>query len=165
MLEEFEPVMQRHIDKLCKKLSDGSSPETGSAPRNMAQWCEFFTFDVIGAFAFGQKLNMLGSNENHFIMDALHKYSQLMGVYLQVPDLSKLGLEQIAGVLTTWTNAQKAWKAWINDFATQVLDTSLGGDSGIFANFVKARDAEGKKLKMEELWAEGVFLFLACQWS
>lgn len=161
VLEEFEPMMLHYIDKLCSRLSEGSTPHIESNPRDMAQWCEFFTVDVIGSFAFGQKLGMLDSSENHFIMNALHRYSQTMGVYLQIPDISKLKLERISGVLTAWTKSQKAWRSWTTAFADQVLNAAAGGEKGVFSHIVAARDGEGNQLKMEELWAEGTFLLLA----
>ncbi|KAF1975779.1 cytochrome P450 [Bimuria novae-zelandiae CBS 107.79] len=160
-LEESEPMMLQYIQKLCTKLSEGSTLQEASEPRDMAQWCEFFTVDVMGSFTFGEELGMLESSENHFVMDKLHKYSGMMGVSLQIPSLAKLKLERILGFLTTWTRPQRLWNAWTSAFAARVLNTEPGCAKGIFPHIVAARDRRGNQLKIEELWAEGSFLLLA----
>lgn len=161
-LEQFEPMLLHYVEKLCAKLGEGSTSEHESEPRNMAQWCEYFTLDVIGSFAFGQELGMLDKPENRFIMDTLHKYSQTMGIYLQMPSLSNLRLEHLLETLFAWKKSQKAQRKWIAAFIAEVMGATAGDSKkGFFPHIFAARDQGGNPLRFEELRAEGAFLLLA----
>ena len=160
-LQGFQSVMLQYIDDFCEKLGAESTVERDSSPRNMIQWAEFFTLDIISDFAFGQKLNMMGSATNRFIIDTLHQYSWTMGLYEQMPSLAKLKVDQIARLLFTCSASQIAWTKWSRDFGARVLKPRSAKRVGIFSNIINAKDPSGRSLPHQELWAEGSFLMLA----
>ena len=57
-----------------KKAAGGWGPA-----QNMADWCNYLTFDIMGDLCFGKAFNMLEKPDNHFAADmigmAAHRHS------------------------------------------------------------------------------------------
>ncbi|KAL9623632.1 MAG: hypothetical protein Q9160_002088 [Pyrenula sp. 1 TL-2023] len=157
----FQSRMLEHIDMFCDNLGESSASEHYNAPKNMIQWCEFLTLDVTSDFVFRRKTNTLNGSENRLILDMWHKYNRLMGIYVQMPWISKLRLEALLERLLSCTASQIRWNTWLQQFIATVLDQNGDRPSGIFSAFLTAKDKDGQPLKRAELWAEGSFLMLA----
>ncbi|KAK9249657.1 hypothetical protein V1507DRAFT_438802 [Lipomyces tetrasporus] len=70
--------------------------DTGwSVPKNMAQWCDYFTFDVMSELVFGTSYDLLNDAQNHFIIDGIVAHMQRFGFLLHFPGLEKIKMNYI----------------------------------------------------------------------
>ena len=74
----MEKYILANVRTFCTAL--GSSPrmlsekeEKGgwSKPQNMADWCSYLTFDVMGDLCFGKAFEMLEREENRHVIDLI----------------------------------------------------------------------------------------------
>lgn len=63
-LKASGPIIVRHVDRWIELLCEGSGPEGWSPTRNMAEWVDFLTFDIIGDLCFGETFNTKEPKEN-----------------------------------------------------------------------------------------------------
>ncbi|KAL8822413.1 MAG: hypothetical protein Q9191_006853, partial [Dirinaria sp. TL-2023a] len=52
-IQAAEEFIIEHVDRWCDMMLDGDN-EGWSAPRNMAHWCDYLTFDILGDLCFGR---------------------------------------------------------------------------------------------------------------
>ncbi len=94
--------MEKYILHSVRTFTDGlktnrwnstvkSSGEKGWGPaQNMADWCNYLTFDIMGDLCFGKSFNMLAKADNHFAADmigqAAHRHS-IVSPFLSFPSL------------------------------------------------------------------------------
>jgi len=57
--------------KTNESIESHSSPGLWSSAQNMADWCNYLTFDVMGDLCFGKAFGMLERNENRHVVDLI----------------------------------------------------------------------------------------------
>lgn len=57
--------------RLCSPADKGERPDGWSAAQNMADWCNYLTFDVMGDLCFGKAFEMLEHEENRHVIDLI----------------------------------------------------------------------------------------------
>jgi hypothetical protein len=76
-LRNSEPFIQENIARFCDLLA----PKEGkkwSDKKDMAKWCTWLGFDIMGDLAFGKRFNCLESEENRYIPEAISSASVYM---------------------------------------------------------------------------------------
>ncbi len=72
----MEKYILANIRIFCEKLGSGHPRMVKwkgewSAPKNIADWCNYLTFDVMGDLCFGKAFEMLEREENRHIIDLI----------------------------------------------------------------------------------------------
>lgn len=68
----MEKYILGNVRTFCSQLSPNTSSEKGwGLPQNMADWCNYLTFDVMGDLCFGKAFEMLDHNTNHHVIDLI----------------------------------------------------------------------------------------------
>ena len=77
-IRTMEKYILANVRTFTKALGQKSSVYTNekpdgqwSAAQNMADWCNYLTFDVMGDLCFGKAFEMLEHPENHHVIDLL----------------------------------------------------------------------------------------------
>ncbi|KAI0014481.1 cytochrome P450 [Xylariaceae sp. FL0662B] len=84
-----------------------------AAPVNVSDWFYWFTFDVMGEFAFARSFGMLQDEKWHFAVQLLRKAMSLLGPFSPVPWIA-----QIAFYITPWMFIVRDWLSmmqWCRD--------------------------------------------------
>ncbi|KAI1412243.1 cytochrome P450 [Hypoxylon sp. FL1857] len=100
---EYAEVLASQIEKLAQQ----------GAPVNVSDWFYWFTFDVMGEFAFARSFGMLRDEKWHFAVRLLRKAMSLLGPFSPVPWIA-----QIAFYITPWMYVVRDWLAmmqWCRD--------------------------------------------------
>jgi cytochrome P450 len=124
---------------------------------------DFFTFDVMSELTFGKSYNLLGSSENHYIIDGVLGQMQRFGFLLQYPLVEKLRLNRLL-----FPNA-KAKAMRFNAKSRQIMEERKArGERGaatnndVFSHLLAANDSEtGQGLSIQQLWVESNLLIIA----
>ncbi|OCL05749.1 cytochrome P450 [Glonium stellatum] len=132
-----------------------------SAPWNMANWCNWLVFDIMGDLVFGKAFGMLESPTNRFAVDlvgnAAHRHL-ICGTHLIIHrwHLDKILFRKIAANREKYMQYSKGQAA---------ERTKLGLDvdrKDFFYYLLNARDPEtGKGFSNNELWGESNLLIIA----
>ena len=97
-LAEYE----EHINDYGQQLERHIAATVGQ-PINMSQWFYFFTFDVMGDFAFAKSFNMLQDEKWHYAVLMLRRALTLLGPLSPVPWLIQLAFSiPIIPVVRDW---------------------------------------------------------------
>jgi hypothetical protein len=68
----MEKYILGNVRTFCSRLGKSKSGEKGwGIPQNMADWCNYLTFDVMGDLCFGKAFEMLEHEENHHVIDLI----------------------------------------------------------------------------------------------
>ncbi len=108
-------------------------------------------------------MESLETLKHRFIIDVMHFYSRVMGIYEQMPGIAKLRLEY--GFLSvrrlfdfnTAAQEQNQWKDWKDGFSASILQKDQSQQENLISAMLRSRDI----FPLSELWAEGSFLMLA----
>ncbi|KAK4946002.1 hypothetical protein LTR10_014804 [Elasticomyces elasticus] len=109
-LRGYEERIRGYNDLLIRKLD-----ESGGQPLDMAQWFNWYSFDVMGELGFGSSFNMLSSGETHWAIKILNAGMDPIGLCFP-PWLFRV-LIAIPGLSGDW------WK--FNDYAASQLDARI----------------------------------------
>ncbi|TLD04773.1 uncharacterized protein PgNI_09075 [Pyricularia grisea] len=66
-----------------------------TAPKNLAHWCDYFTFDVMSQLVFGTLYGLLTSSDNHWIIGGVLSQVRRVGFCMQLPEIEDLGLHKL----------------------------------------------------------------------
>lgn len=91
---EYAELLASRIETLAHEKS----------PVNVSDWFYWFTFDVMGEFAFARSFTMLQNEEWHFAVTLLRKAMGLLGPFSPVPWIA-----QIAFYITPWMFVVRDW--------------------------------------------------------
>lgn len=100
-LSVYEARVTEYGETLAARIS-GLAIE--GRPVNVSDWFYWFTFDVMGEFAFARSFNMLRDEKWHFAVRLLRKAMSLLGPFSPVPWLA-----QIAFYITPWMFVVRDW--------------------------------------------------------
>ena len=79
-LRDYEGRISDYTHELIEEISTRSGNTM-----NASAWFNYWSFDVMGDFAFGKSFNMLKTGRNHFAIDWLESSMYLLGVFSPVP--------------------------------------------------------------------------------
>ncbi|PWY74301.1 putative cytochrome P450 [Aspergillus heteromorphus CBS 117.55] len=100
-LKLLEPTLLRTVDRLCSRLAerqDDFSPayqttdDGWTCPKNMSEWCDYYTFDVMTELVFGRSLHALEKPDYHFILDDMLAQMRRVSILTELPAIEPLGL-------------------------------------------------------------------------
>ncbi|KAK4663060.1 hypothetical protein QC763_600690 [Podospora pseudopauciseta] len=100
-MRDYETRVYHHAEVLAERI-EGLSRQ--GKPINASDWFYFFTFDVMGEFAFGQGFEMLQSQKWHWAVRLLRRAMGLLGPFSAVPWLA-----QVAFYVTPWMWIVRDW--------------------------------------------------------
>lgn len=162
-IREFEPIIIHHAKMFVKRLISSPDPESAgkwSKVWNMTENCRHMAYDIMGEFGFGQTFGLQTSEENHFIIDAIHVAVARAGVYVQYPQLQKWNLDKIF-----YINAWKMRSKFFELMGRMVHERVAEGKHAkkdLFSFVIDVKDPEtGRSLTETELAAESRFLLIA----
>ncbi|EFX00659.1 cytochrome p450 monooxygenase [Grosmannia clavigera kw1407] len=75
-LHDYEPRVARYTDQLLEQI-DAHVGQTF----NLADWFNFYSFDVMGDLSFGKSFNMLQHGVRHYFMKSLHSDMDNLGLF------------------------------------------------------------------------------------
>ncbi|CAF9905510.1 MAG: hypothetical protein ALECFALPRED_001001 [Alectoria fallacina] len=105
-LHDYEDRVGMYSQELKERIS-----KSAGKPINMTAWSRYFSFDVMGDFAFGRSFDMMRNGKNHFIVDIIRQGMAVIGPFTPVPWLFIIG-KSVPGLanrwkrLLAWTTAQ-----------------------------------------------------------
>lgn len=79
-LRDYEGRVTGYTHELIDKISTFSGNSM-----NASAWFNYWSFDVMGDFAFGKSFNMLKTGKNHFAIDCLERSMLLLGIASPIP--------------------------------------------------------------------------------
>ncbi|KAL2837526.1 cytochrome P450 [Aspergillus pseudodeflectus] len=75
-LRDYEPRVSRYSDQLISVISKNLG-----RPLNVADWFNYYSFDVMGDLAFGESFNMLIDGKDAYILKKLHADMKSIGLF------------------------------------------------------------------------------------
>lgn len=69
----------QHVDRWCDMMLDGDN-QNWSAPKNMAEWCDYLVFDILGDLCFGRSFESTQPEGKHARekLASMHKFLAFM---------------------------------------------------------------------------------------
>ncbi|KAL4752592.1 cytochrome P450, partial [Aspergillus terricola var. indicus] len=141
--------------------TDNDNSDGWSAAKNMAEWCDFFTFDAMSQLVFGTSYHLLNSTDNHWIIDGVLGQLRRISFLNQLRELEDMKLDRVL-----FPDARrKAFR--FAGMGRQIMETrknKMGDDTknDLFGKLLAAKDPEtGKALSHRQLWAESNTLIVA----
>ena len=162
-IREFEPMILHHSKIFVKRLISSPDPESvgkWSTVWNMTDNCRHLTYDIMGEFGFGQTFGLQTSDENRFIIEAIHIVVSQAGVYVQYPQLKKFNLHKIF-YMRSWRMGAKFYDL-IGRMVHERVTKGTHAKKDLFSFVIDVKDPEtGQGLSETELAAESRFLLIA----
>ncbi|KAL4905800.1 hypothetical protein BDW74DRAFT_184864 [Aspergillus multicolor] len=146
--------------------SPSASRSTGegdswSGAKNMAEWCDFFTFDIMSRLVFGTSYNLLGDASNHWIIDGVLGQLRRISYISQLPEAETLKLDRVLFPNARRKAVQFSLKSREIMEARKNKDVSESKND-VFSKLLAAKDPEtGEALSHGQLWAESNLLIIA----
>ena len=94
---------------------------------NVTAWSSYFSFDVMGDFAFGRSFQMMDSGKNHFAVGIIRQGMAVIGTFTPVPWLFILG-KSIPGLARDW----KRLLAWTTEQMKSRMEVRYCGPLGYY---------------------------------
>ncbi|EOA91200.1 uncharacterized protein SETTUDRAFT_177837 [Exserohilum turcica Et28A] len=135
-----------------------------SAPKNLAEWSDFFTFDVMSQLVFGMSYHMLTDATNHWIIDGVLGQMRRVSFLTTLPELQEMRFHHIL-----FPEARKK-AIRFSGKSREILETRRarektdtdGFKDDLFSKLLTAKDPEtGESLSQAQLWAESNLLIIA----
>ncbi|RSL93663.1 hypothetical protein CEP52_013142 [Fusarium oligoseptatum] len=149
-LRKFEPFVQEKIDLFLKQLMDPKS--FNGTVKNLSEWFNFLSYDIMGHLAFGKGFNMLTSDEHHYVQPLIEQFQHRGSVIGTAPWLERFGLARI--LLGNMMRKQKLFREYATVQAAERIARENRGDGidDIFRLLMQAKDKEtGETMPMEEI--------------
>jgi cytochrome P450 len=172
----FEQYVLGHVEDLVDRIGArlNHSKEVGSswsAPLDMAAWCNWLVFDIMGDLVFGRSFGTLGDRpENRNGIFLLGRAARRNYTIAAMPTLMYTGAEKVVPILRGLYADRAKYLAFGKH---QVMErTKANAQSGsplmesgrrdIFSFLLNAKDPEsGQGFHQNELWMEGNTLIVA----
>ena len=145
------------------KMSPDPDAKGWSEPKNMADWANYLSFDVLGDLCFGKPFGAMDREDNRFVLDLISTAAYFHNVNGQMPMIKKLGLDSLL-----FGNIKSRREKYMAYSKQQMAERSKQGVEGqrrdFFHHLLKARDPEtGQGFGPLELWGESNVLLIAGQ--
>ncbi|KAH0558333.1 hypothetical protein GP486_005004 [Trichoglossum hirsutum] len=170
-MRAMEEHVLNHIQIFCDKLggstkhsaaaTNGHAEPEWSAAKNMADWCNYLTFDVMGDLAFGKAFDMLEKPDNRFALSLVGNAAQRHLICGTQPLLHTLHLDKF--LFHKIAAGRERYMAYSKAQAAERMKLGVDADRrDFFYYLLKAKDQEtGKGFGMAELWGESNLLIIA----
>ncbi|KAK0737977.1 cytochrome P450-like protein [Schizothecium vesticola] len=164
-IKEVERYILANIRTFCDAIGDlgrvVDEKKGWSAPKNMADWCNWLAMDILGDLCFGKAFHMLDRPDNRYAVDLVGVAAQRHLICGTMPIVDKLSLDKVIFKKIAAGRAQ--YMAYSRGQLTQ--RTALGDETDrrdFFYHLLKARDPEtGQGFSTPELWGESNLLIIA----
>jgi cytochrome P450 len=165
----LQPHIVQVIRTFCNAVADVQTSGTSekkhqaawSTPRNMADWANYMSYDVLGDICYGKSFDTLQSEGNRFAVKLVGMSSQFHYLNAQMPRLKKLGLDRF--LFQTLRAERQRFMAYSRDRLAE--RRKIGTDTDrrdFFYYLLKAKDPEtGEGFATQELWGESNVLLIA----
>lgn len=100
-LKAYEARVAEYAETLAARIADLANE---GKPVNVSDWFYWFTFDMMGEFAFGRSFGMLRDEEWHPAVKLLRRALSLLGPLSPVPWLGQIGF-----CVTPWMSSVRDW--------------------------------------------------------
>jgi cytochrome P450 len=169
-MKGLEQYVLGHVQDLVDRIDEAvksAEPEKAqwSDPLDMASWCNWLVFDIMGDLVFGRSFGTMGEKpENRRGIFLLGRAARRNYTVAAMPALISTGLEKYLPVLRGLYLDRCQYLAFGKK---QVMERAKDGfqDDGrkdIFSFLLHAKDPEsGEGMPMPELWMEGNTLIVA----
>ena len=123
---------------------------------------KWLTLETVCQIGFGKGLELLERPKNRFIIDLLHAFSLMLGVYIQFIMLQSLRLEKILELGQMVQGGRQDWHVWGRKFEDSILAADHTTQSSLFSKILDSKDPQVQEsFPVSDLRAEGIFLMLA----
>lgn len=132
-----------------------------SAPKNMGDWTNYLSFDVLGDLCFGKPFGVMDSEENRFVLDLIPTAAYFHNVNGQMPMIKKLGFDSL--LFGKIKSKREKYMAYSKQQMAARTKQGIDGDRrDFFYHLLNAKDPEtGKGFGTLELWGESNVLMVA----
>ncbi|TVY36040.1 Cytochrome P450 monooxygenase [Lachnellula subtilissima] len=162
-VKSMEKYILGNVRTFCSRLGETKGEKGWSVPQNMADWCNYLTFDVMGDLCFGKAFEMLEHEENHHVIDLIGNaaHMHLIEKLGTNPMIKTLGLNKV--LFRKIYNMRMQYMAYSKAQAGERSKIGLETDrKDFFYYLLNARDPEtGKGFSPQELWGESNLLIIA----
>lgn len=165
----YEPRIMEHINKLCDAfLSEGpdihdsdSDDRAWSSALNMADWCNYLSFDIMADVVFGAQYNLIGSPRFRYVCETIDQSNVRMGALIQAPRWAALKLDKY--IFRDAIRARNRFVKFVVRVVQERMDKPPCSTSpDLFANLAVAKDPETNEgFRPEEIGAESATLIVA----
>ncbi|KAM3544223.1 Isotrichodermin C-15 hydroxylase [Beauveria bassiana] len=165
-MKEMQRYILGNVRTFCEQigLCDGASPADAkgwSAPRNMADWCNYLAMDILGDLSFGKAFHMLERPDNRFALELVEAATTRHLICGTMPIVDKLKIDRF--LFPKLADGRARYMAYSKGQLTE--RTKLGEETDrrdFFYYLLKARDPEtGQGFSTPELWGESNLLIIA----
>ncbi|EWZ77890.1 hypothetical protein FOXG_16410 [Fusarium oxysporum f. sp. lycopersici 4287] len=160
----FATRLGEKIDRFEPDQSDVGE-DGWTAPKNLASWSNYFTFDVMSHLVFGTSYNLLTNSENHWVIDGVLGQMRRMSFLTMLPELEDMRFD-----LLLFSNARRmAYRFAVKSReimeARKIREKAMEGQEtkvDLFSKLLAAKDPEtGEGLPDKQLWAESNVMIIA----
>ncbi|KAK1991624.1 cytochrome P450 [Colletotrichum falcatum] len=162
-MKEMERYILANVRCFTAEIGRGAGADAKgwSAPKNMADWCNYLAMDILGDLSFGKAFHMLEAPDNRFALDLIAAATKRHLLCGTMPIVDKLKLDRL--LFPTIAAGRARYMAYSKAQLTE--RTKLGEDTDrrdFFYYLLKARDPEtGLGFSVPELWGESNLLIIA----
>jgi cytochrome P450 len=173
-IREMERYILANIRTFCDRVGDlGRAGRTGAekeestsgggwtAPKNMADWCNWLAMDILGDLCFGKAFHMLSRPDNRYAIDLVGAAAARHLICGTMPVINRLSLDRI--LFRKIATGRARYMAYSR--AQLAERTKLGEETDrrdFFFHLLRARDPEtGRGFAAPELWGESNLLIIA----
>ncbi|RYP07924.1 hypothetical protein DL764_002195 [Monosporascus ibericus] len=162
-IKEMEKYVLANIRTFCDQIGLGSSDERKgwTVPKNMTDWCNYLSMDILGDLCFGKAFHMLERPDNRYALELVSLATTRHLICGTMPLVGKLHLDKI--LFRKIATGRAKYMAYSKSQLTE--RTKLGDDTDrrdFFYHLLKARDPEtGQGFTTPELWGESNLLIIA----
>jgi cytochrome P450 len=70
-ISSAETFILDNIRTWCKHLAEGAKPGEWTPEKNMADWCTYIGYDIMGDLVFGKRFDVMETNEHRFVPELM----------------------------------------------------------------------------------------------
>ncbi|CEJ93656.1 hypothetical protein VHEMI09232 [[Torrubiella] hemipterigena] len=129
-LRNYEPRVSIYTDQLLKKVQ-----ESKDTPLDMAQWFNFYSFDVMGDLAFGKSFDMLKDGVVHDYMKVVHTNMMAIGAFTHL-----IWLFPIIKAIPLLNRNNELFQKWLYNHVKERRDRGSAVED-VFSWILKEHDA------------------------